>query len=284
MKRPVALSAALLVGIFLAGCASGPKFSEISSSIRPIPADEGRIYFFRSSSMMGAAIQPDIRLNGQVVGTSKPGGFFYVDRQAGSYIAATSTETEKTASFTLDVGETKYLRTSTSFGLLVGHVVVEIEDPQKAKAEIETLSLTGSTVAVSAATPSQTTGAEVAASPTKPVVAPRLDAAGRPAHTRHIETAMLDGQIWTFPHPRDPVGHGTVRISFSNGAANGTNAKSASSGPYTVEDDMVCIDFASHGWNRTCYYVYDMVPEAGGASVPMLLQVFTHRSVPLSIN
>ena len=103
---------------------------------------EGRIYFLRSASMLGAAIQPDIRLNDQVVGQSRPGGYFYVDRPAGSYIASASTETEKTASFMLDAGETKYLRSSPSFGLLVGRIVIEIETTEKAKSELPSLSLT----------------------------------------------------------------------------------------------------------------------------------------------
>jgi len=279
MNRRIALFAVVVAGAFLAGCASGPKFSEISNSIGPIPAAEGRIYFFRSSSMMGAAIQPDIRLNGQVVGTSKPGGFFYVDRPAGSYTAATSTETEKRVAFTLDAGETKYLRTSPSFGLLVGHIVVEIEDPQKARAEIETLSLTGGTTANSAnASPT------IAATATAPAADPRVDATGHPAHTRHLDAAALEGRSWTFPHPRDPVRYQNVQIRFANGTATATNAKSGSSGPYAVKEDMVCIDFQSHDWGHICYYVYDSTPEAAGTPTPMLWTVFTHRGVPLTIN
>ena len=81
-----------------------------------LKAGQGRIYFLRSSSMFGAAVQPEIRLNGQVVGQSKPGGFFYVDRAAGTYSATTATETENAASFKLDSGEIKYLRTSPSMG------------------------------------------------------------------------------------------------------------------------------------------------------------------------
>ncbi|MFG6459077.1 DUF2846 domain-containing protein [Roseateles sp. BYS96W] len=112
----------------------------MSKTIPTLKAGEGRVYFFRSDSMMGAALQPDIRLNKEVVGASKPGGFFYVDRPAGSFSAATATETEKTLSFTLDAGETKYVRTSPSFGVLVGRIVLELEDPKKAQAEIESLS------------------------------------------------------------------------------------------------------------------------------------------------
>lgn len=144
MKRTfLKLAAAAACAVVLAGCASGVKYQDMASAMPSLKADQGRVYFFRSSSMMGAAIQPDIRLNGEVVGSSKPGGFFYVDRPAGNYVASTSTETEKSASFVLQGGETKYLRTSPSFGLVVGRIVVELETPEKAKAELPSLSYTG---------------------------------------------------------------------------------------------------------------------------------------------
>jgi hypothetical protein len=145
MRRTILkLAAIAAVAAVLGGCAaSGAKYQEMASSMPSLKAGDGRIYFLRSSSMVGAAIQPDIRLNGQVVGVSKPGGFFYVDRPAGTYSAATSTEVEKTASFALASGETKYLRTSPSLGVLVGRIVVELESPEKARAELPSLSYTG---------------------------------------------------------------------------------------------------------------------------------------------
>jgi len=151
MKRTfLKLSAAAACLAVLAGCASGVKYQDMASAMPSLKANQGRVYFFRSSSMVGAAIQPDIRLNGEVVGTSKPGGFFFVDRPAGSYSASTSTETEKSASFALQAGETKYLRTSPSFGLMVGRILVELETPEKAKAELPSLSYTGSLPSTSA--------------------------------------------------------------------------------------------------------------------------------------
>jgi hypothetical protein len=62
---------------------------------------------------------------------------------SGGALASTSTETEKTASFTLDAGETKYIKTSPSFGVLVGRIVVTIESPSSAKTEMASLSYTG---------------------------------------------------------------------------------------------------------------------------------------------
>jgi len=141
MNRRLAL--ALSVVATLGACASGPKYSEVQQSFPALGADHGRIYFFRSSSMLGAAIQPAIWLNGEVVGQSQPGSFFFVDRAAGEFVASTSTETEKTASFALAAGETKYIRSSPSLGVLIGRINLSPEDPATAKAEIETLAYIG---------------------------------------------------------------------------------------------------------------------------------------------
>ncbi|MDB5857035.1 MAG: hypothetical protein JWQ76_724, partial [Ramlibacter sp.] len=54
-------------------------------------------------------------------------------------------ETEKTASFTLQAGETKYIRSHISFGIVAGRAILEIEPPEKARAEIGGLSYTGPT-------------------------------------------------------------------------------------------------------------------------------------------
>jgi hypothetical protein len=131
----------LLAGSFVAlvasGCASGPQYKEVASSIPTIKPSEGRIYFYRSNSMFGAAIQPSISVNGAVVGKSKPGGFFYVDEPAGKYVVSTATETEKTVSFTLDAGETKYVRTSVGFGLLVGRIIPSLESADEGTKALE---------------------------------------------------------------------------------------------------------------------------------------------------
>jgi len=144
------LIATMAVTSLLAGCASGVKHSEMAASIPTVKAGEGRIYFLRSASMFGAAIQPDNRLNNEVVGESKPGGFFFVDRPAGKYVASAATETEKTLSFVLDAGETKYVRSSPSLGLLAGRVVLELETPDKAKEELPSLSYTGTPIKTAA--------------------------------------------------------------------------------------------------------------------------------------
>lgn len=139
--------AVLIAAAVLTGCAAdGPKMTEMQSSMPALKSDQGRVFFFRKASMLGAALQPVINLDGSVVGESKPGGFFYVDTTVGSHVAMTSTEVSNKLSFVLAPGEVKYVRTAPSFGLLVGHITPTLVGADEAKPEIATLSYTGSKV------------------------------------------------------------------------------------------------------------------------------------------
>ena len=55
----------------------------------------------------------------------------------------TSTEVEKQLTFKLAAGETKYVRTTVSFGVLVGRINSALVNGSEAKAEIEGLAYTG---------------------------------------------------------------------------------------------------------------------------------------------
>jgi hypothetical protein len=132
-----------LLPIVLAACATGPKYPEMKSSIPTLGAEQGRVYFYRSGSAFGAAVQPSILLNGVVVGESKPGGFFFVDQAAGNKEVSTSTEVEKKLSFTLDPGQTRYVRTVVGLGLFVGRVYPELVDDATGRKELEEASYIG---------------------------------------------------------------------------------------------------------------------------------------------
>jgi hypothetical protein len=131
------------VALLVAGCASGPQYKEVAASIPTLSADQGRIYFIRSSSMEGAMLQPEIKLNSEVVGHSQVGGFFFVDKPAGQYTVSIKTEVEKTVSFALTAGQTRYVRSSVSMGFLVGHVAPMLEDSEEASEEVKDLKYTG---------------------------------------------------------------------------------------------------------------------------------------------
>ena len=140
-KTQLCLIAAALA---LTGCAAtGPKFAEQQSSTPKLSADKGRVYFYRKDSFVGGGLRPEIRLDGAVVGKSQPGGYFYVDATPGSHEAATSTEVENKLSFVVDKGETKYVRTKVSMGVLVGHVTPELVGSAEAQPELSDLHYTG---------------------------------------------------------------------------------------------------------------------------------------------
>lgn len=128
----------------LTGCAaSGPKMTDMASSIPALKSDQGRVFFYRTSSLMGAALQPSVNLDGKVVGDSKPGGFFYVDAAVGSHEAITTTEVSNKVSFVLASGEVKYVRMAPTMGLMVWHITPTLVGADEAKAELATLSYTG---------------------------------------------------------------------------------------------------------------------------------------------
>jgi Protein of unknown function (DUF2846) len=138
--RPVAIGMfGLAITLALSGCASGPKYSVASSSFPSLAASQGRIYFYRPSAL-GAAVQPDIKLNGEKVGTAKPHGFYFVDREPGSYEVTAATETEKKLTFVLESGQERYVRLKIQMGILVGRIVPELVDKSEAETEINDLS------------------------------------------------------------------------------------------------------------------------------------------------
>ena len=144
MTKIVARAMVGLLLALLAGCAAtGTKMMDMQDSIPALSPDKGRIYFYRTSSVMGGAITSDIRLNGEVVGRSTRGSFFYVDRVPGRYEAAASTETENSWKFELKAGETIYIKTSVGIGILVGRVIPELVNPGKARIEMASLAYTG---------------------------------------------------------------------------------------------------------------------------------------------
>lgn len=142
--RAVKIMIAAIVFALLTGCAAtGPLYSDISASIPPVPADKGRIYFYRSDTVFGAAVTSDISLNGKVVGRSERASVFYVDQTPGNCVVSTSTEVEKHLTFTLAATETRYVHTSVSMGVLVGRINAKLVNAEEAKSEIAGLHYIG---------------------------------------------------------------------------------------------------------------------------------------------
>jgi hypothetical protein len=129
MKSLLKFLCVFLVSLFFLGCATtGPKYTELMPTVSSVAPDTGRIYIYRTV-VMGAAVQPDVKLNGEVVGSAVPRGFFYVDRKPGAYEILTSTEVDRKLSLLLESGQTRFVRLNISMGFFVGHVYPELIDP-----------------------------------------------------------------------------------------------------------------------------------------------------------
>jgi hypothetical protein len=118
------------------------KFAQIQPSTKPIDSELGRIFFYRPSSF-GAAIRPDVLLNGEKVGEAISWGYFYVDRPPGDYQVVTNTEVTRKLSFILEEGQTRYIKFSTSFGFIMGHVYGKLVDQETGFSEIQKCKYTG---------------------------------------------------------------------------------------------------------------------------------------------
>ncbi|SFM98773.1 DUF2846 domain-containing protein [Variovorax sp. OV329] len=196
----------------LVGCgATGPRYMEIEGKLPPLEKEQGRVFFYRASAL-GAAVQPEVRLNGQLVGTSQPNSFFFVDRPAGEYRASAKTETEATLNVKVQPMAVSYVAMGIGFGLLVGRPTFSMVSEAQARAELPSLAYGGS-LAVSTQTaaaspagqgpaiaqgvaPAAPTPAVLPASAAPAATAPaaRATAPAAPANTPFGKTSMQDLQ------------------------------------------------------------------------------------------
>jgi hypothetical protein len=142
MLNGLRLFACCLVALTLSACASGVRFTEMNPSTVPKDQDSGRIFFYRTTTF-GAALQPDIKVNGTKVGDSIAQGFFYIDRPPGNYEVVTSTEVDRKVTFVLEKAQTRFVKFSVSMGFFVGHVYGELVDSSVGLEEIKDCKYTG---------------------------------------------------------------------------------------------------------------------------------------------
>jgi hypothetical protein len=142
MIKGFRLFACCLVALTLSACASGMKFTEMNPNTIPKDQDSGRIFFYRTT-VLGAALRPDINLNGTKVGDAVAQGFFYVDRPPGNYEVVTSTEVDRKVTFVLEKEQTRFVKFSVSMGFFVGHVYGELVDSAVGLEEIKDCKYTG---------------------------------------------------------------------------------------------------------------------------------------------
>src|SRR5579872_5528706 len=96
----------------------GMSYSEAMSLSKDLDPANGRIFVYRQRAALGNVVTADVDLNGEPIGDSEAGGFFYVDRAAGNYqLSARQTGAEggsddHKASFSLGPGQSVYVKIS----------------------------------------------------------------------------------------------------------------------------------------------------------------------------
>ena len=134
--------AVLLLTCALSGCASAPAYEEIADRIPPVPVHCGRIYFYRPS-LLGTHLRPSVSLNGEVVGESVAGGFFFVDEAAGDYEVGVFSGREPKWRLRLDEGQTRYVEISITVEGFDAYPVARLVGPAVGEAALHELRFTG---------------------------------------------------------------------------------------------------------------------------------------------
>jgi len=185
----------MALAALLAGCvATGPKYSEAQASFPAIAAGDARVFFYRDS-MMGAALAPDVRVDGRVIAPMKPGSFFFVDVPAGRHTASASTEADSTVDFTAQEGDTVYISMSIGIGLVVGRPQLKVRVASEARQALPSLSYDNTRPVARAGTPAApSAGAEKQPPSAQAPAAPKPQA-GRQAAQSGVSMDDLRGLL-----------------------------------------------------------------------------------------
>jgi hypothetical protein len=130
--------------IVIQGCAfGGQTYVDVAKNLPEIANSSGRIFFYRDRKSQGSIIQPKLYVDGQSIGSSVPGGFFYLDKPDGIYEIKCSSSK---ISLRVEAGKTYYIEMltyATSAGSIYDIRLIQITKTQ-AMPIIESLTFVGS--------------------------------------------------------------------------------------------------------------------------------------------
>lgn len=130
---------ALIAPAFVS-CAGGLSYEEAKASMPAIPKGHGRVLVYRTS-VIGMAIKPEVKIDGNVVGTSVAKGFLYSDQKPGSHTVSIKTEATKEGSVSVKSGELSFVRSNIGMGVLAARITPEQVDKATGESEIQGCSL-----------------------------------------------------------------------------------------------------------------------------------------------
>jgi hypothetical protein len=140
IREHIMLRFALLVALLASvGCASGPK-GEAAAALPALAADKARIVFYRTASPIASLDQPNVLMDGVVIGKSDPGYFSYADVAPGTHLIECKGADANRISVQTPPGTTAYIETSVTAGINNFNVNVEQKPEAEAKKKIAGLS------------------------------------------------------------------------------------------------------------------------------------------------
>ncbi|KII76307.1 DUF2846 domain-containing protein [Vibrio renipiscarius] len=139
MKK-AALALTILLG--LSGCASVPT-ADTSQTEKVLefsaPSDSmAGIYIYRPDAFAGQALKKDVYLNGECVGETAPGVFFYEEVEGGKeHIIGTESEfSANNITLLTETGRLYFIEQYIKIGLFVGGAHVEVVDEETGRVEV----------------------------------------------------------------------------------------------------------------------------------------------------
>lgn len=111
---------------------AAPRSPTVAAKIHPIPPGHARVFFYREQGHAGARMKPDVDLDGEKIGKSNEGGFFFIDRLPGAYMVSTTTETKYEVQLDLEAQQTIYVNTKIGMGFWVDRVRPVLEEQEVA--------------------------------------------------------------------------------------------------------------------------------------------------------
>ena len=128
------LTATVALAALVTGCASGPRYAEYRSTLAPPTEGYARVWFYRPS-VLGAAVQPAIKLDDKPIGKAVPHGFFHVETPPGTHEVSATTEWKHKAQIVVSTNRETYVQLNMMMGLFVGHVIPkEVSEEEASKA------------------------------------------------------------------------------------------------------------------------------------------------------
>jgi hypothetical protein len=122
MRKIITLLSALSLSASLVSCASGPTFAESKAALPALAPGQGRVFVYRPSSF-GGAVSAKVKMDNQVVGTSRGGGYFFTDQAPGSHEISIKTEWNHKNTVQVAPGQATYVRCHVTPGVLVAHII-----------------------------------------------------------------------------------------------------------------------------------------------------------------